>query len=301
MLEATGLSREPITCLVNGNDLDRALVDRLLTAMKANSKPVKPAMLGVIGRDHFHKRFAAIDGEMESFDYRKVMDTTDGIPEIIETAFCWCPELKERRLVTGVNWSPGIINPFRELGSFGQKPRYHSQSAASRSGRAGDHRAARVVPTGPVHRPGQIRGGDEMKAKNIIDAVQGVTKKWAKQRKREERDASAIANRRYAMTRRRHVTIKDAAWQVMEEAYLKASANGTLPAHARQVMYAARGPHSAGRRSAARQGLRQVFHATRSCPTTSRRRASTGTWSSTLAVTSKSRTPRCKFPWARYT
>ena len=43
------------------------------------------------------------------------------------------------------------------------------------------------------------------------------------------------------MTRRRHVSIKDAAWQVMEKAYLKASANGTLPAHARQVMYAARG------------------------------------------------------------
>jgi Topoisomerase 6 subunit A/Spo11, Toprim domain len=80
-----------------------------------------------------------------------------------------------------------------------------------------------------------------MKAKNIIDAVQGATKKWAKQRKREERDASARANRRYAMTRRRHVSIKDAAWQVMEEAYLKASANGTLPAHARQIMYAARG------------------------------------------------------------
>ena len=27
----------------------------------------------------------------------------------------------------------------------------------------------------------------------------------------------------------------------MEEAYLKASANGTLPAHARQIMYQARG------------------------------------------------------------
>ena len=81
-----------------------------------------------------------------------------------------------------------------------------------------------------------------MKAKNIIDAVEGVTKKWAKQRKREERDRSATANRHHAMMRRRHVSIKDAAWQVMEKAYLKASANGTLPAHARQVMYATRGP-----------------------------------------------------------
>jgi DNA topoisomerase VI subunit B len=120
VLEATGLSREPITCMVNGNDLDRSLVDRLLVAMQANSKPVKPAMLGTIGRDHFHARFAAIDGEMESFNYCKVTDTTDGIPWIIETAFCWCPKLLRRRLVTGVNWSPSIINPFRELGSFGQ-------------------------------------------------------------------------------------------------------------------------------------------------------------------------------------
>ena len=80
-----------------------------------------------------------------------------------------------------------------------------------------------------------------MKADKIIGAIQGVTKKWAKQRKREERDRSAAANRLHAMTRRRHVSIKDAAWQVMEKAYLKASANGTLPAHARQVMYAARG------------------------------------------------------------
>jgi hypothetical protein len=37
------------------------------------------------------------------------------------------------------------------------------------------------------------------------------------------------------------MSIKDAAWQVMESAYLKASDNGTLPAKARQIMYAARG------------------------------------------------------------
>ena len=76
-----------------------------------------------------------------------------------------------------------------------------------------------------------------MKADKIIGAVQGVTKKWAKQRKREERDAAASMNRRYAMTRRRTVSIREAAFSIMEEAYLKASANGRLPAHARQIMY----------------------------------------------------------------
>jgi Topoisomerase 6 subunit A/Spo11, Toprim domain len=81
-----------------------------------------------------------------------------------------------------------------------------------------------------------------MKSDKIIGAVQSVTKKWAKQRKREEREASAASNRRYVMTRRRHISIKEAAWCVMEEAYLKASGGGKLPAHARQIMYAARGP-----------------------------------------------------------
>ncbi len=57
---------------------------------------------------------------MESFNYRKATDTTDGVPWVVETAFGWCPEAKSRRLVIGVNWSPGIINPFRELGHFGQ-------------------------------------------------------------------------------------------------------------------------------------------------------------------------------------
>lgn len=79
-----------------------------------------------------------------------------------------------------------------------------------------------------------------MKADAIIGAVEGVTKKWAKQRKREEREASAVLNRRVAMTRRYHISIREAASQIMEKAYLQASANGSLPAHARQIMYKAR-------------------------------------------------------------
>ena len=42
------------------------------------------------------------------------------------------------------------------------------------------------------------------------------------------------------MTRERRVTIKDAAYDEMPAAYAKASASGTLPALARQIMYAAR-------------------------------------------------------------
>ena len=76
--------------------------------------------------------------------------------------------------------------------------------------------------------------------KAIIKAVTKGTAKWAKQRKAEERHEAAVQNRRYMWVRHYQVTIKEAARRVMERAYMTASANGTLPANARQVMYAAR-------------------------------------------------------------
>jgi len=79
-----------------------------------------------------------------------------------------------------------------------------------------------------------------MDRKPIVDAVVSVAAKWAKQRKAEERDANRRLNRSYALARRTRITIKGAAWQVMREAYLRASNGNRLPAHARQIMYQAR-------------------------------------------------------------
>ena len=115
VLDATGLHRAPLSMMAPNNEIDAAKITDLLVAMKANTRPVKPKALGVIGKEHFEKRFEAVGCEMESFQYRKVMGVQDGAPCVIETAFGWCPDLNERRLVTGVNWSPGIINPFRHL------------------------------------------------------------------------------------------------------------------------------------------------------------------------------------------
>ena len=120
VLEATGLSRAGLSDLRNGTGLDRVVTSKLLEAMKTNSKLVKPQVLGTIGKDHFRQRFETVGCEMESFEYRKVMGTTDSVPWVIETAFGWCPEGESRRLITGVNWSPGIVNPFRSLGPIGQ-------------------------------------------------------------------------------------------------------------------------------------------------------------------------------------
>ena len=74
-----------------------------------------------------------------------------------------------------------------------------------------------------------------------MTALNAVTGKWAKQRKAEERDLSRRMRRRDQLVDKPdRITIKDAAWEVMRDAYLKASDNGQLPAKPRQIMYAAR-------------------------------------------------------------
>ena len=119
VLDVTGLARAPLSALIKGTGFDHRKIVKLLTAMQANSAPVKPDMLGSIGKEHFRQRLVAASCEMETFEYRRVMQIEDNVPWIIETAFAWCPKATERRLITGVNWSPGIVNPFRELGEFG--------------------------------------------------------------------------------------------------------------------------------------------------------------------------------------
>lgn len=81
-----------------------------------------------------------------------------------------------------------------------------------------------------------------MDAQQIISAIRYVTARWATQKKKEEKENSSWLRRREALTTARRVSIKQAAYAVMADAYLKASSGGTLPAHARQIMYAARGP-----------------------------------------------------------
>jgi hypothetical protein len=77
-----------------------------------------------------------------------------------------------------------------------------------------------------------------MDADSIIGDITAVTKKWTRQRRAEERHANA--RRRRATIYTQKDTVKAAAAEVMEAAYLKASGNGAYPAHDRQIMYAAR-------------------------------------------------------------
>jgi hypothetical protein len=75
----------------------------------------------------------------------------------------------------------------------------------------------------------------------ILSATLSVTKKWAKQRKAEERVAARRMRREQALTRTApKMTFKRAAELVLEEVYLEASSDGQYPAFGRQIMYKAR-------------------------------------------------------------
>jgi hypothetical protein len=78
-----------------------------------------------------------------------------------------------------------------------------------------------------------------MNASTIINAVKGATKRWSKQRKAEERQASAASRRRESLCRVQRTTIKEAAFDLMEDAYKMAAGNTGL-AGPRQIYYAAR-------------------------------------------------------------
>jgi hypothetical protein len=86
--------------------------------MKANSKEVQPSALGAIGKDHLRQRFVESGCDEKTFHYKKMMDLDEGVPIVIETAFGLLQdENRRRRIITGVNWSGAIGNPFRTLGA----------------------------------------------------------------------------------------------------------------------------------------------------------------------------------------
>src|SRR5262249_49054356 len=77
----------------------------------------------------------------------------------------------------------------------------------------------------------------------LQDGVRAVTKPWTALKRQADRE-ERVRQRELDHWLKRHeeapLSIKDAAGQVMEEAYLHASDAGALPANARQIMYSAR-------------------------------------------------------------
>jgi DNA topoisomerase-6 subunit B len=122
VLEAAGLSRAYLHDLIVRGDIALEPVRQLLEAMQRESRPVNPAALGVLGEAHVrtcltHHRHVV----PESIKYRKVAGEADGLPAVLEVACGWyTPEFAGggRQTIVGVNWTPALRSPFRELSSW---------------------------------------------------------------------------------------------------------------------------------------------------------------------------------------
>jgi hypothetical protein len=114
VLEEVGAARLPLAEFFAAGD-----VAGLLNACKRHTRQVKASELGLIGEDHQLALFAASGAAPESFKYQKALGCDGDIPFVIETAFGWCPEIVHwRRIITGVNWSVSLGNPFRSIRRF---------------------------------------------------------------------------------------------------------------------------------------------------------------------------------------
>ena len=216
-------------------------VAKLLAHMQSATKPVPAKDLGLLGKDHFITRFEGMGVEPDTFQYRRALCDVDGVPYAIEAAFGYCPDNTTRRQIVGVNWSPSLLNPFRDLGPYDS---LDALLAEQRAGRDDEPIVLALHLASPC-----IAYTDKAKSALVLpdavvfklaEAVKSVTTSWAKVRKAEERDASRQARRRELLVRSRKETIIDVAFEIMEQAYNKASNNGELSVTATQIMYAAR-------------------------------------------------------------
>jgi DNA topoisomerase VI subunit B len=120
VLEATGMARTKLPALARDGRLDTAAVAKLLAALRTESTPAQPKDLGIIGKEVIRARFVGLGCEVDCFRYARVAKfNSERLPFVLEAAFAWHPELRGRRSIIGVNWSPAIVNPFRELGWSG--------------------------------------------------------------------------------------------------------------------------------------------------------------------------------------
>jgi DNA topoisomerase VI subunit B len=112
-----GLKGAYLHDLIKNGNIDEAIIENLLEGMKQISKPPKPTVLGIIGKDHLQSWMVNHAGVSEkSIRYVKKM-SIDGLPHVLEVAF-GIHEKEGRRIVTGLNWSPTLVLPMEELSTL---------------------------------------------------------------------------------------------------------------------------------------------------------------------------------------
>ena len=187
---------------------------------------------------------------MDAFQYRKVADMdVNGLPVVVEVAFApQSDDSADRRLITGVNWSPGIVNPFRTLGGAGCWWG-DGLDTLLESQKAGHDEP--VVVLVHVARPG-IQSRDRGKSSVSLSAkladiirtsVIRATAPWCKIRKAEERQERKRHQRQELLSRSlksKKQSLQEAVFSVIPEAIKATSGDGRYEFPKRNLYYTVR-------------------------------------------------------------
>jgi hypothetical protein len=100
--------------------VDHRRMEKLLKLLQQHTRPVRPELLGVIGEEHLRHLIVDAGGEPKSLKYSASPGRdANGLPYVVEIATSpyskWVAGRHERRgraLITGVNFSATLENPF---------------------------------------------------------------------------------------------------------------------------------------------------------------------------------------------
>lgn len=227
--------------LVEGDDIAAAKVERLLVAMQEESRPIKPSALGVLGESHLREHMTTQRHvARDSIRYKKIDGIESGLPFVIEAAFgVFDKEFQEcrRDLCVGLNFSPALLNPMRQLQEIAGEFRIDYDDPIC----VIVHLACPRIDFEDTGKGTLQLGTVQLEA--LRKCVQGIAKEW-KASKRQADANDKVSERELQRMRKaqslQRLDLKEAAFYVMEEAYNETSDNGRLPATARQIMYKAR-------------------------------------------------------------
>jgi DNA topoisomerase VI subunit B len=250
VLAGAGLERAYLRDLVAAGRIDHSALDALLQAMQRLSAPVKPEALGILGEAHFDA-WIANGTDSDGFRYKRLTGIdTEGLPFVVECAFALSEDPLLQGVHIGLNWSVPLSNPI-------ERNEFTAADGDTVWGLGGLLESNRIdldddpiclalhiiCPRfkflergkGSVHLPPAF-------AQAVSKAVLDTTREWAAVKKKQERDQRQAERLMERISRKphEHVSVKQAAYNVIPEAYRKASGNGRYPANARQIMYAAR-------------------------------------------------------------
>jgi len=238
--EVADLGRAYLHDLIRGGNVDEIAVLSLMDAMSEHSKPVKSKALGIIGEKHFQEWMIQDGISEDSINYKMITGESKENPFVLEVAFgVFNDEYAElgREIVTGLNWSPALSMPFVELSYLLGEVRVNAHDPV-----------CVIVHLACPRLDFTDRGKSKLhlsdEAKTALEKAIGlVTKAFTVAKRKADRE-NRLRDHQLEKLRKAEknlkLSVKDAAFMVMEEAYMKASADNTLPANARQIMYAAR-------------------------------------------------------------